>query len=121
LELSLVVGAASAASDAWPVPVLKCVALNDQGLPELVQALAGHRTWLGTPGGSRRRAARHQASAERLLFALVCERLAGALEPELKGAAARLAARELSPHAAADELFERVCAVAAQRELTETK
>jgi GTPase len=110
LELGRVVGAASAASDAWQAPVLKCIALRDEGLPELVQALARHRGWLDTPGGAQSRAARNQASAERLLFALVCERMAGAVERELARAASRVAERELSPHAAASELFERLTA-----------
>jgi LAO/AO transport system kinase len=120
LELGRVVGAASAASDEWQAPVLKCVALRDEGLPEIVRALAGHRAWLETPAGSKRRAARSQASAERLLFALVCERMAGAVEPELRRAAARVAQRKLSPHAAAEKLFEALTAQS-QRELTETK
>jgi len=106
LELGRVVGAASAASDVWQAPILKCVALNDHGLPEVVRALAQHHAWLETEAGAKQRAERRQTSAERLIFSLVCERMASALEPRLKGAAARLADRTLSPHAAADELLD---------------
>jgi LAO/AO transport system kinase len=116
LELGRVVGAASAASGAWPTPVLKCAALSDTGLPELAQALSRHRAWLDTPAGVKRHADRARASAERLLFALVCERVASALEPALKLAAARVAERALSPHAAADELVAHLTA----RELSES-
>jgi LAO/AO transport system kinase len=116
LELGRVVGAPSAASDAWQPPVLKCVALNDTGLPELALALARHRVWLGTPEGAKRRAARSQAGAERLLFELVRERVTSAIEPGLKSAAARLVERALSPHAAADELLARLIA----REISES-
>ena len=106
LELGRVVGAASAARDAWQAPVLKCVALREQGLPELVESLSRHRAWLDTPLGRARRAARSQTNAQRLLFALLCERLAEAVDPLLKQRAARVAERSLSPHAAADELLE---------------
>jgi LAO/AO transport system kinase len=108
LELARVVGAPSAASHAWQAPVLKCVALTDTGLPELVQALSRHSVWLAGPEGARRRAARRQVSAERLVFSLICERLANALEAELKRAGGRLVARELSPHTAADEILTRL-------------
>jgi LAO/AO transport system kinase len=110
LELGRVVGAPSAASDAWPVPVLKCVALSDQGLPELVQALGRHRAWLDTPRGSARRALRRQASAERLLLSLVYEQLAQSVEPDIQRMAERMNLRALSPHAAARELLERYAA-----------
>ncbi|HTA88853.1 MAG TPA: methylmalonyl Co-A mutase-associated GTPase MeaB [Polyangiaceae bacterium] len=108
LELARTVGAASAASHAWQAPVLKCVALTDSGLPELVQALAAHGAWLALPEGAKRAAARRQASAERLIFSLVCEQLARVLEVELKRAAVRLVERNVSPHAAAAELLARV-------------
>ena len=52
LDLARTVGAPSAASEAWQAPVLKCVALTDQGLPELVQALSAHRAWLASPAGA---------------------------------------------------------------------
>ena len=105
LELGRLVGAPSAASDAWQAPILQCVALSDRGLPEVAQALARHRVWLDTPAGSARWAERRQTSAERLVFSLICERMASALEPELQAVAARLADRRLSPNAAADELL----------------
>jgi len=104
LELERIVG--TAASRAWPVPVLKCVALDERGLPELVSALARHRAWLDTNAGTERRLARRRQGAERLLFALVCERLAQASALELKQLAERVAERELSPHAAASELLQ---------------
>lgn len=105
LELARTVGAPSAASEAWQAPVLKCVALTDQGLPELVQALAAHRAWLALPAGAKRAQARRQASAERLIFSLVCEGLAERLGAELKRVAIRLVERNVSPHAAAAELL----------------
>jgi LAO/AO transport system kinase len=108
LELARAVGAPSAASHAWQAPVLKCVALTDAGLPELVQALSRHAAWLAGPEGAGRRVARQRVSAERLVFSLICERLANALEPELKRAGRRLVERELSPHTAADEILTRL-------------
>jgi LAO/AO transport system kinase len=104
LELGRVVGASSAASDAWQAPVLKCVALRDQGLSGVVQALTEHRAWLTTEAGSKRRAARRQKSAERLILALFCERAVAAVESDIERVAARVTARELSPHAAVAEL-----------------
>jgi LAO/AO transport system kinase len=105
LELGRVVGAPSAASDAWQPPVLQCVALTDRGLPELVQALARHRVWLDAPHGVTRRTARRRAGAERLLLALVCERMTRAIEPDLARVATRLVDGAASPHAGADELL----------------
>jgi LAO/AO transport system kinase len=104
LELGRVVSAREASAHAWRVPVLKCVALRDAGLPELMQALAEHRAWLDTPPGALRRSERARKSAERLVFSLIREELAGAIEVELGRAAARVAERELTPHAAAAEL-----------------
>jgi LAO/AO transport system kinase len=107
LDLSRAVGAPSAASGAWQTPVLKCVALSDQGLPELVQALSHHRAWLDSALGKKQRSTRAQASAERLIFALICERMAGVIEADVQRAAERLVARNVSPHAAAEELLAR--------------
>ena len=111
LEQRLELGRAVSASQdrgAWQPPVLKCVALHDQGLPELAAALARHRAWLDTPDGRSRSASRRRVAAERLLLGLVCEGVATLLAPRLKAAAARVAERELSPHRAAAELLDRL-------------
>ncbi|HEX3773753.1 MAG TPA: methylmalonyl Co-A mutase-associated GTPase MeaB, partial [Polyangiaceae bacterium] len=79
LELGRVVASREASAAAWRVPVLKCVALRDVGLPELVQALAEHRAWLDTPSGSLRRDERARTSAKRVLFSLICAELGSAI------------------------------------------
>lgn len=87
-------------------PILKTTAVRGEGMSELADAIAKHREWLESSGElqSRREAnTRHQVLAT--ARAIVLERIQAATpEPELASLVARVAARELDPHSAAEEL-----------------
>jgi LAO/AO transport system kinase len=106
-------GAAGRADDAaWEPPIVRTVALRNEGTEELVQAIDSHRAHLEQGGGRR---ARDVARARAAFVALLRERLlAGAIarleaeEGRLDEVAARIAAHEADPYALADELVARL-------------
>jgi LAO/AO transport system kinase len=91
---------------AWRVPVLRTVASRGEGVDELVTALDAHRRWSdGSGERDRRRVARAEAEIE----AVAVARLRARIRADHGGAglsdlAKRVAAGELDPYAAADEL-----------------
>jgi LAO/AO transport system kinase len=84
----------------WEVPVLACIAAQDQGVAELVDQLEAHRRWLATPrGAARRRERLHQELIARLreqLSATLLERH----RAELDEVADRVARGDIDPYAA---------------------
>jgi len=90
----------------WKVPVLQTVASRGDGVDELVAALDAHRQWSdGSGERERRRAARAEAEIEAVAVARLRARMRGAHGRDgLSDLAKRVAAGELDPYAAADEL-----------------
>ena len=92
--------------DRWERPVVPTVAVRGEGTAELVAALDAHRDWLVRSGeGERRRITR----AESEVTAIVLERMRARLgdlrgDGGLTATARRVAAGELDPHRAADEV-----------------
>jgi LAO/AO transport system kinase len=91
----------------WTPPVVRTVATDGTGMPELTAALDAHRDHLDAGGGrERRRLARAEAEIEAIALDAVRVRigdLRGAVGlPEL---AKRTVAGELDPYRAADELI----------------
>jgi LAO/AO transport system kinase len=96
----------------WEPPIARTVAVRDEGVADLVRAIAAHRAHLET---SDRMGAREAARARAAFVALLRDRLlAGALERleaemgRLDAVAARIAAREADPWQLADELAARL-------------
>jgi LAO/AO transport system kinase len=96
----------------WEPPVVRTVALKDEGTGELLAAIERHRAHLEASGQRR---AREAARARAAFVAVLRERLlAGALDRleaemgELDAVAERIAAREADPYALADELAARL-------------
>jgi LAO/AO transport system kinase len=96
----------------WEPPIVQTVAIRDEGVRDLVDAIERHRAHLDASG---RRRARDAARARAAFVALLRERLlAGALarleaeEGRLDEVAARIAAREADPYALAEELAARL-------------
>ena len=96
----------------WEPPIVKTVAVRDEGVAELLAAVERHRTHLEATGERR---AREVARARASFVSLLRERLlAGALERlaaeqgRLDDIAARIADREADPFALADELAARL-------------
>jgi LAO/AO transport system kinase len=96
----------------WEPPIVRTVALKDEGTDDLLAAIERHRAHLEASG---QRGAREAARARAGFVTLLRERLlAGALDRleaemgELDAVAARIAAREADPYALADELAGRL-------------
>jgi LAO/AO transport system kinase len=96
----------------WEPPIVRTVAVRDEGTRELVAAIDAHRAHLEAGGGRR---ARDTARARAAFVAVLRERLVqGALERleaemgRLDAVAERIAAREADPYALADELAARL-------------
>ncbi|HEX9400040.1 MAG TPA: methylmalonyl Co-A mutase-associated GTPase MeaB [Anaeromyxobacter sp.] len=96
----------------WEPPIVRTVAVKDEGIDDLVGAIERHRTHLEATG---QRLARETARARASFVTVLRERLlAGALDRleaetgRLDEVAARIAAREADPYALADELAARL-------------
>ncbi len=102
----------AAPDGSWEPPIVRTVALRDEGIAELAAAIDAHQAHLESSG---RRGARDAARARAAFVAVLRERLVqGALERleaemgELDAVAVRIAAREADPYALADELAARL-------------
>jgi LAO/AO transport system kinase len=87
-------------------PILKTTATKGEGLEELIEAITAHREYLDASGQlthHREEDARHQVLG--IARQILLERIRQATsEDELDALVARVAARELDPHSAAEEL-----------------
>jgi LAO/AO transport system kinase len=98
--------------EGWEPPIVRTVAVRDEGVAELVEAIEAHRAHLEASG---EKAAREASRARAAFVALLRERLlAGALERleaetgRLDAVAAQIAAREADPWRLAEELAARL-------------
>jgi LAO/AO transport system kinase len=105
-------GAAAAAAGPWEPPIVRTVAVRDEGVADLVDAIDRHRAFLESTGERR---TREIARARAAFVTVLRERLlAGALDRleaelgRLDAVAARIAAREADPYALAEELAARL-------------
>lgn len=92
---------------AWEPPIVKTIALQDSGIPELVEAIEGHRAFLQQSGllGARERvraANELENIVQHRLLEMVAQRVPGT---ELDALVNRVAQRELDPYTAADRLL----------------
>ena len=92
----------------WRPPILKTVATSGQGVPEVVEAI-----WRFREHATRTQAARRRTRSEYRLRELVSTRFMDHLEREVLGEGElasvvdRVAARELDPYTAANDLLKR--------------
>jgi LAO/AO transport system kinase len=93
----------------WKPPIVRTSAQTGAGVPELVDAIAKHRSWSLSSGEHReRRRAAARAEVETLLRETLLRELAGRIgEARVDAAVARVAERSLDPYAAVDELLGR--------------
>ncbi len=105
-------GAPPPPPEEWEPPIVRTVAVKDEGVDELLRAIEAHRARLDATGERR---TREVARARAAFVAVLRERLlAGALDRleaemgRLDAVAARIAAREADPYALADELASRL-------------
>jgi LAO/AO transport system kinase len=96
----------------WEPPIVRTVALKDQGTAELCEAIHRHRVHLeSTEQGRIRGAQRARAAFLGRLRERLLERALARLEQEegrLDEVAARIAARQADPYQLADELTDRL-------------
>jgi LAO/AO transport system kinase len=92
----------------WRPPIVRTVASRGEGLDEVVEALAEHRTWLEHSGElSRRRLRRAADEVEAIAVTALRERMGDLRSGQaLDDLAGRVVRRELDPYAAADALVE---------------
>jgi LAO/AO transport system kinase len=101
-------GLRPAAEGEWQPPVLKTVATTGAGIPELWAAIGRFEAHEGN-ARSRRRRQRQETHLRELLSHRFLEQLEGALpEGEMDRIVDRIAARELDPYTAADNLMNRI-------------
>jgi LAO/AO transport system kinase len=95
-------------SDAWRPPIVKTIATSGQGVPELVETI-----WRFREHTANSRAQRRHERSEYRLRELVAQRFMDRLEREvlesneLTAIVDRIAAREVDPYTAANELLKR--------------
>ncbi|MBW5486772.1 methylmalonyl Co-A mutase-associated GTPase MeaB [Streptomyces bambusae] len=91
----------------WRPPIVKTVAARAEGVDEVVEALEKHRAWMDERGIlAERRVARAAREVETIAVTTLRARMADVHgDAHLGGLAARVAAGELDPYAAADVLL----------------
>ncbi len=92
---------------AWEPPIIKTVALQDNGVPELVAAIEQHRAFLVQSGlwGARERV-RAANELEGIVRRRMLEKLAALIPQEsLHGIVDQIVSRALDPYTAADQLL----------------
>ena len=91
----------------WTPPIIKTVALRDQGVPELVDAIEQHRIYLQRSGEfQRREEERARINLVHILQAAVLRRLKSQVPAEhFQRLVTEVAAREQDPYSAADQLL----------------
>jgi LAO/AO transport system kinase len=91
----------------WRPPVLTTTAVTGEGVAELWASIRGHRAHLEESGDLvERRAARVGDELSRIMAAVLHERAVAAAGDRLDQAARRVAARELDPWSAAEDLLD---------------
>ncbi len=91
----------------WKPPIVSTTAASGEGIDDLVSQLDAHRAWLGSSGeGDRRRHARAREEISAIALTEIRARMGGLPGDErIDGLASRVAAGELDPYSAADELL----------------
>jgi len=91
----------------WKPPIVSTTASAREGIDDLVAKLDEHAAWLGSSGeGARRHRARAREEISAIALAGLRARMGGLPGDErIDGLAGRVAAGELDPYAAADELM----------------
>jgi LAO/AO transport system kinase len=90
----------------WRQPIVRTVASAGEGVAELTSALSAHHDWLSADGELQaRRVRRAEREVEGIAVAALLARIAGAHDgSELSRLAKQVAAGEVDPYTAADQL-----------------
>ena len=106
-DLRNMIALAAQGPDDWKPRIVKTVATTGDGIGELVGQLDAHRVWLDRSGeGDRRRAARAREEVAALALGALRRKMARLPGDSALGALAeRVAAGQIDPYSAADELL----------------
>ncbi|HVE73791.1 MAG TPA: methylmalonyl Co-A mutase-associated GTPase MeaB [Mycobacteriales bacterium] len=92
-------------ADGWRPPIVKTVAARGDGVDEVVTEIERHGAWLTASGGlAERRRRRAAGEIEAIALTVLRSRMGEVRGGALDRVAAQVAAGELDPYAAADEL-----------------
>jgi len=97
----------STSEERWRPPIVKTIASESKGLEELMEAIAQHRVYLGEhPEGQQRGRMRAALELETILREALFNRLLQTTNAaQLELVVDRIAARELDPYSAAEQLL----------------
>ena len=90
----------------WNVPIVKTVAYKDKGIDELMEAIEKHRQFLGE-SGRLDKMLRERGRRQLLVTAqaIMMERVVKAADASIEELAGQIAAREIDPRTAAEQLI----------------
>jgi LAO/AO transport system kinase len=105
-DLRTMIAMASRGPADWKPPIVSTIATAGEGIADLAVALDAHWSWLEESGErDRRRRARAREEVAAIALATLRQRMGGLPgDSRIDGLAARVAAGELDPYSAADEL-----------------
>ena len=105
-DLRTMLAMASRGPADWKPPIVSTIATAGEGIADLATALDAHWSWLEESGElDRRRRARAREEVAAIALATLRQRMGGLPgDSRIDGLAARVAAGELDPYSAADEL-----------------
>jgi len=105
-DLRTMIAMAQRGAGDWKPPIVTTTATAGEGIADLATALDAHWSWLDSSGErDRRRRARAREEVAAIAVAALRQRMGGLPgDSRLDGLAARVAAGELDPYSAADEL-----------------
>jgi GTPase len=105
-DLRTMIAMASRGTADWKPPIVSTTATTGEGIADLAAALDAHWSWLAESGErDRRRRARAREEVAAIALATLRQRMGGLPgDSRIDGLAARVAAGELDPYSAADEL-----------------
>lgn len=107
-QLRAMLGLGGPPADGWTPPVVRSVALRDEGVSDAVAAVDEHRAHLVTSGQlARREETRAARELEAVISEAALERVRGRLDERgWSDVAARVARREVDPYTAAEQLLQ---------------
>jgi len=92
--------------ESWTPPIVRCVALRNEGVADLYDALGRHRAWLSeTEAGRARRRQRLAEEVRETLREALIDAATDTLEAELEQAVLAVERKEVDPYTATESLI----------------
>ena len=91
-------------ASAWVPRIVRCVAVRNEGIDDLVAKIDEHRAWQATPAGQERWAQKQREQLHGSLREALVDAATQELGAAIDEAAARVARREVDPYTASEQL-----------------